>query len=647
MSFLRNFASKIPKLKKRNSESTTGKVKRPNFAVVTMAAIGIIFGDIGTSPLYAFKICFDSKYGIPLAEESIYAVLSMIIWSYLLIVTIKYVLFVLRINNHGEGGVLALMAMALRTAPLNSKKAEVILTLGVLGACLFYGDAVITPAISVLSAVEGLEVTWPNSNHYVVMITIAILMALFMMQRIGTSVIGFLFGSRMIMWFFALAAMGIYQIIENPSILLAFSPHFAISFVKNHATQAFIVIGVVFLAITGVEAIYADIGHFGLRPVQVAWIAIIMPSLILNYLGQGAMLLSHPGLVSNPFFSMVPENYTFGLVILATIATVIASQAVISGTYSMTSQASLLGLLPKLRIITTSKSNMGQIYIPTINWILCIGVILVVLVFRNSQNLAPAYGLCVSLTMLVTVSLAAIVIKSLWKLNIYLASALLVLLFSIDLIFLISNITKFLQGGWFPIFIAALCFIVFMTWYAGQKILRNRNLNEGVPTEEFIKEKITDSTRRVSGLAVFLSDNPKFIPHTLLSNFKQNGIFHDHIVLLKISIWDIPVVGDADRLSIHELGKGVYSVRVVYGFTEKVDINAVLKDFNDRYNLTDDLLKISIFAPRISVSLRAGGELPLWRQRLFAWLIQNETQAVDYYDINLTSVVQLGYKVQF
>ena len=277
MSFLRNFASRIAKFKKRNSESSTGEVKRANFAVVTMAAIGIIFGDIGTSPLYAFKICFDTKYGIPLTEESIYAVLSMIIWSYLLIVTIKYVLFVLRINNHGEGGVLALMAMALRTAPLNSKKAEVILTLGVLGACLFYGDAVITPAISVLSAVEGLEVTWPNSNHYVVMITIAILMALFMMQRIGTSVIGFLFGSRMIMWFFALAAMGIYQIIENPSILFAFSPHFAISFVKNHATQAFIVIGVVFLAITGVEAIYADIGHFGLRPVQFAWIAIIMP----------------------------------------------------------------------------------------------------------------------------------------------------------------------------------------------------------------------------------------------------------------------------------------------------------------------------------------------------------------------------------
>ena len=646
MSLFRLITTKILRLKKQESEIQLSEPKRPNFAMVTMAAIGVIFGDIGTSPLYALKICFDSKYGIPLTQESIFAVLSMIIWSYLLIVTIKYVLFVLRINNHGEGGVLALMAMALRTAPANSRRAEIIVALGVAGACLFYGDAVITPAISVLSAVEGLEVTWPNSTHYVIMVTIAILIGLFMMQRIGTSIIGFLFGSRMIMWFIALAVMGVYQIIDNPSILLAFSPHYALIFIKDHSLQAFVVIGVVFLAITGVEAIYADIGHFGLKPVQFAWIVIIMPSLILNYLGQGAMLLTHPELVSNPFFSMVPEAYTFPLVIMATLATIIASQAVISGTYSMTSQASLLGLLPKLRVLNTSKSNTGQIYIPIINWILCIGVVLVVLIFKSAKNLAPAYGLCVSLTMLVTVVLAAVVIKSFWKINIYIVSSLLIFLFSVDLIFLISNISKFMQGGWFPILIASVCFIILMTWYAGQKILRHRNLSEGISIEDFVNHHITQSSLRVKGVAIFLAENPRFVPTTVLHNFKQNGVYHEHIALLKISIWDVPSVLDSDRLTITDLGKGVYSIRVVYGFTEKVDVNAILKAFNDQFHLVDDLLTISVFAPRNSISINNAANLPLWRQKLFAWLVQNETQAVDFYDINLSCVVQMGSKIQ-
>ena len=646
MSLFRSFISKISIKKSIDTSEDKTAVKRPNFAVLTMAAIGIIFGDIGTSPLYALKICFDSTYGIPLSEQSIFAVLSMIIWSYLLIVTIKYVLFVLRINNHGEGGVLALMAMALRTAPLNSKRAELILSLGVIGACLFYGDAVITPAISVLSAVEGLEVTWPHSSHYVVMITIAILIGLFMMQRIGTSIIGLVFGSRMIMWFIAIAIMGIYQIVENPGILLAFSPHYAVNLIKDHPGQAFVVIGVVFLAITGVEAIYADIGHFGLRPVQFAWIAIIMPSLILNYLGQGAMLLKHPELITNPFFSMVSESLVFPLVLMATLATIIASQAVISGTYSMTSQASLLGLLPKLRVINTSKTNTGQIYLPSINWMLCIGVVLVVLIFKSSKNLAPAYGLCVSLTMLVTVTLAAIVIKNVWKLNVYLASFLVLLLFSIDLIFLISNLSKFMQGGWFPVMIASVCFIILMTWYSGQKILRTRNLSEGLEIQKFVNENISESTHRVEGLAVFLAENPKYVPFPLLSNFKQNGVFHEYIVLLKISIWDVPTVNDSERLTITELGKGFYSLRVFYGFTEKVDINSVLKTFNDKYQLVDDIFKISIFAPRTSISTNPHSTLSLWRQKLFAWLVQNETQAVDYYDINLSSVVQLGTKIK-
>lgn len=646
MSFFKTITAKFSNQRQVEINNTPTVAKRPHFAMLTMAAIGIIFGDIGTSPLYALRICFDSKYGIPLTQESIFAVLSMIIWSYLLIVTCKYVLFVLRINNHGEGGVLALMAMALRTAPLNSKRAEFILTLGVIGACLFYGDAVITPAISVLSAVEGLEVTWPNSSHYVTVITIAILIALFVMQRIGTSVIGFVFGQRMIMWFIAIGSMGVYQIIENPSILLAFNPVYALLLIKDHAGQAFVVIGVVFLAITGVEAIYADIGHFGIRPVQFAWLVIIMPSLILNYLGQGAMLLTHPQLVTNPFFSMVPEQYRFALVIMATLATIIASQAVISGTYSMTSQASLLGLLPKVRVISTSKTNMGQIYIPSINWILCIGVVLVVLIFKNSQNLAPAYGLCVSLTMLVTVTLAAIVIKSVWKLNIYVVSSILILLFSIDLIFLISNISKFMQGGWFPVLIAGGSFLILMTWYSGQKIIRSRSLSEGIELEKFVTEKIKPTNLRVDGLAVFLADNPKYVPSALLNNFKQNGVLHEYIISLKISIWDIPVVASEDRLKVTDLGKGVFLLRAAYGFTEKVDLNSILNLFNDKHQIVDDVMNVSIFAPRTSISIRPGASLPIWRQKLFAWLVQNETQAVDYYNINFSRVVQLGSTIE-
>ncbi len=644
MSIFTFFVSKFRK-QKENSHNTPPKVKKANFGVVTMAAIGVIFGDIGTSPLYALKICFDSKYGIPLTTESVFAVLSMIIWSYLIIVTLKYVLFVLRINNHGEGGVLALMAMALRSAPPNSKRAEVILGLGVIGACLFYGDAAITPAISVLSAVEGLEVTWPNSSHYVIMITVAILIGLFMMQRIGSSIIGLVFGSRMIMWFLAIGAMGIYQIVENPSIILAFNPLYAFALIKDHPSQAFVVIGVVFLAITGVEAIYADIGHFGIRPIQFAWLVIIMPCLILNYLGQGAMLLVHPEYVLNPFFSMVPKAYTFPLVLMATLATIIASQAVISGAYSMSSQASLLGLLPKLRVRHTSKVNTGQIYIPTINWILCLCVVLVVLTFKKSENLAPAYGLCVSLTMLVTVTLAAIVIKNIWKTNIYLVTCFLFLLFSIDMIFLLSNLSKFMQGGWFPVLIASLCFIVLMTWYAGQKIIRAQTLIEGISNESFVENHISPTTLRVDGLGVFLAENPNLVPSILLNNLKQNGVIHKNIILLKISIWDVPSVEDLNRMKIIDLGKGCYSIRVAYGFTEKVDVNKILKTVNDQYHLINDLQNISIFAPRTAVYINPVSELPIWRQRLFAWLVKNETQAVDFYEMNLSCVIQMGARV--
>ena len=404
-----------------NPEYSQSKILRPieikkadhhskgSTSALTLAAIGVVFGDIGTSPLYALKECFSPEHGIPFSADAVFGVISMVFWAFLIVVSLKYVLFVMRANNHGEGGILALMALALRTA--NSKRALIIMLLGVFGACMFYGDAVITPAISVLSAVEGLEIVSPQFTKYVIPITLSILVALFLIQKKGTALVGFLFGPIMVVWFLALGLMGALNIVDNPNILLAANPVYAIDFLMEHSIQAFIVLGAVFLVLTGAEALYADMGHFGIRPIQYAWFFLTMPCLLINYFGQGAMLLSNPEAISNPFFLMVPEAYTFTLVILATMATVIASQAVISGAYSMTSQAILLGFVPRMKIAYTSDKEVGQIYMPAINWFLLALVIAVVLAFKQSSNLAAAYGIAVTTTMIITTLLAAVVMR--------------------------------------------------------------------------------------------------------------------------------------------------------------------------------------------------------------------------------------------
>ena len=625
------------------SDNTHAKGSVP---ALTLAAMGVVFGDIGTSPLYALKECFSPEHGIPFSHDAVLGVISMVFWAFLIVVSLKYVLFVMRANNHGEGGILALMAMALRTAPTNSKRALVIMMLGVFGACMFYGDAVITPAISVLSAVEGLEIVSPNFTKYVIPITIGILVALFFLQKTGTAVVGVLFGPIMVIWFLVLGAMGIYNIIDHPNILLAVNPMYGVNFMLDHSLQAFIVLGAVFLVLTGAEALYADMGHFGIRPIQYAWFFITMPCLLINYFGQGAMLLSNPHTIENPFFLMVPEAYTFTLVILATLATVIASQAVISGAYSMTSQAILLGIVPRMKITYTSEKEVGQIYMPSINWILLVIVVAVVLAFKQSSNLAAAYGIAVTTTMVITTLLAAIVMRVVWKWNAFIVAAVITLFLLVDIAFFMANALKIAEGGWFPLLLGALCFLLLMTWYQGRKLLREKAAEGGIPLESFVKSLLMSPPTRVSGTAVFLTSHVDYVPVAMLHNLKHNQVLHQRVIFLKISVWDVPYVQDQDRLNLKNMDGGIYLVRAMYGFKETPDVNHILDLLDTQHQIKCDLMETSFFLARDTVVPSAIPGMAMWRERLFAWMYQNAAKPSDFFQIPTNRVVELGAKIE-
>lgn len=617
-----------------------------SMSYLMLAAIGVVFGDIGTSPLYALKECFSPDHGIPFSTDAVFGIISMVFWAFLIVVSLKYVLFVMRANNHGEGGILALMALALRTAPANSKRALTIMTLGVLGACMFYGDAVITPAISVLSAVEGLEVVSPEFTKYVIPITLVILIALFLIQKKGTAVVGVLFGPIMVLWFLVLALMGAYNIVDNPSILLAANPLYAIHFLIEHSLQAFIVLGAVFLVLTGAEALYADMGHFGIKPIQLAWFFLTMPCLLINYFGQGAMLLSNPDAIANPFFLMVPEAYTFTLVILATMATVIASQAVISGAYSMTSQAILLGFVPRMKIAYTSDKEVGQIYIPTINWMLLVLVVAVVLAFKQSSNLAAAYGIAVTTTMVITTILAAIVMKAVWKWNSLLVTSVIALFLLVDIAFFAANALKIAEGGWFPLLLGAFCFLLLMTWYKGRMLLRQKAIEGGIPLEAFIQSLLANEPIRVNGTAVFLTAHVDYVPVAMLHNLKHNQVLHSRVIFLKISIWDVPYVENGDRINLKELGGGVYLVRAMYGFKETPDINQIMELLARQYDIQCEPMATSYFLARDTVIPSAIPGMAIWRERLFCWMYQNAAKPSDFFSIPTNRVVELGAKVE-
>ena len=642
-----------------NPEYSESKILRPidikkaphthakgSVAALTLAAIGVVFGDIGTSPLYALKECFSPDHGIPFSSEAVFGVISMVFWAFLIVVSLKYVLFVMRANNHGEGGILALMALALRTAPNGSKRAMGIMMLGVFGACMFYGDAVITPAISVLSAVEGLEIVSKDFTRFVIPITLGILILLFLLQRTGTSVVGILFGPVMLIWFFVLGLMGFYNVIENPSIFLAVNPVHAINFMTEHSLQAFIVLGAVFLVLTGAEALYADMGHFGIRPIQYAWFFITMPCLLLNYFGQGAMLLANPEAIANPFFLMVPESYTFTLVILATLATVIASQAVISGAYSMTKEAILLGFVPRMRISHTSDNEVGQIYMPTINWILLIVVIAVVAAFKKSENLAAAYGIAVTTTMVITTFLAAIVMRVVWKWNPIWVTVVISLFLAVDIAFFAANLLKILEGGWFPLLLGLFCFLLLMTWYQGRKLLREKAIESGIPLESFVEALLAHPPHRVEGTAVFLTAHVDYVPVAMLHNLKHNRVLHERVIFLKVSVWDVPYVQNSDRLTFKDMGGGVYLVRAMYGFKETPDVNQVLDLLATQYQVKCDLMDTSFFLARDTVVPSAIPGMALWRERIFAWMFQNAAKPSDFFQIPTNRVVELGAKIE-
>ncbi len=619
---------------------------KASLPTLTLAAIGVVFGDIGTSPLYALKECFSPEHGIPFSPEAVMGVLSMVFWAFMIVVSLKYVLFVLRANNHGEGGILALMALALRTAPANSKKAIIIMMLGVFGACMFYGDAVITPAISVLSAVEGLEVVSPQFKQYVIPITLAILIALFLIQRKGTALVGFLFGPIVVIWFLVLGVMGIYNIVENPNVLLAVNPIFAINFLSEHSLQAFIVLGAVFLVVTGAEALYADMGHFGIRPIQYAWFLLTMPCLLLNYFGQGALILANPEAISNPFFLMVPEAYTLGLVMIATMATVIASQAVISGAYSMTSQAILLGFIPRMKILYTSEKEVGQIYMPTINWMLLALVVAVVLAFKQSSNLAAAYGIAVTTTMVVTTLLAAVVMKSVWKWNSVLVAIVIGIFLLVDIAFLAANMLKITEGGWFPLLLGAICFLLLITWYKGRMLLRKKAIESGIPLEAFIKSLLVSEPIRVNGTAVFLTAHVDYVPVAMLHNLKHNQVLHKRVIFLKISVWDIPYVENKDRINLKDMGGGTYLVRAIYGFKETPDVNQIMELLASEHDIKCEPMETSFFLARDTVVPSAIPGMALWREKLFAWMYQNAAKPSDFFSIPTNRVVELGAKVE-
>jgi KUP system potassium uptake protein len=620
--------------------------KKGATATLMFAAIGVVFGDIGTSPLYALKECFSPDHGIPFSADAVYGVISMVFWAFAIVVSLKYVLFVMRANNNGEGGILALMALALRTAPSGSKRSLVIIMAGVFGACMFYGDAIITPAISVLSAVEGLEVISPDLSQFVIPITIVILVMLFFIQKIGTDVVGKLFGPIMVMWFVVIGLMGLNQVIENPAIFAAINPMYAMHFMEEHALQGFIVLGAVFLVLTGAEALYADMGHFGAEPIRMGWFFIVMPCLLLNYFGQGAMFLNNPETITNPFFLMVPEAFVFPLVILATAATVIASQAVISGAFSMTSQAILLGFVPRMKVRHTSDREIGQIYMPAINWMLLILVVAVVLAFKKSENLAAAYGIAVTTTMIVTTFLAAIVMRVVWHWSRVLVTLVISAFLAVDLAFLTANLLKILEGGWFPLLLGAICFLLLMTWYQGRQILRRNAVNDGIELKSFIDVLMQHPPHRVEGTAIFLTAHVDYVPVSFMHNLKHNHVLHERVFFLKVSIWDVPYVKDEERITLRDLGNGIYIVRAIYGFNETPDMGQIIALIEKSSDLKFDLMSTSFFLSRDTIVSTEIPGMAMWRERLFAWMYQNAGRQSDFFKIPANRLVELGAKVE-
>lgn len=618
------------------------KVRDP-LAVLILGAIGIVFGDIGTSPLYAIKESFAGAHPLPLDEAHIYGVLSLVFWSLTIIVSIKYTMLMMRIDNRGEGGSLALLAMVTRLLK-GSPASGLVIGLGIFAATLFYGDSMLTPAISVLSAVEGLQVISPKLDAYVIPITVAILLFLFTIQSVGTAKIGFLFGPIIVMWFTALSVIGVYNITAMPEVLKALNPIHAVNFFILDGWLAFLAMGSVVLAVTGAEALYADMGHFGARSIRLGWFWLVFPALMLNYLGQGALLLTDPSAIENPFYRAVPSWALIPMIILAAMATVIASQAVISGAFSITRQAIQLGFLPRLTTIHTSEREQGQIYMPFVNWALLISVVALVLGFKSSSNLAAAYGLAVTGTMTISTILFAVVVFKIWRAFPIRAALLVGVLLAVDLTFLAATATKITHGGWFPLVIGLIAFTLLMTWKKGRTLLTRCMNDEAMPLDLFLNS-LSAKVTRVPGTAVFLTAHQSGVPHALLHNMKHNKVIHERVIFLTAIIEDVPHVPNEERLDVQHIGRRFYRVLVRYGYMDDPDIPAALKAAAP-LGLEPQEMETSYFLGRETLIPSNHPGMALWREGLFAWMTRNATSAMDYFKLPPNRVVELGTQVE-
>jgi KUP system potassium uptake protein len=621
------------------------KQSKQSRGALALAALGIVYGDIGTSPLYAAKEVFNPSYGIPFSATNVVGGVSAIFWALMIIVSIKYVILIMRADNRSEGGIMALLALASASVKEKPGWGRALAVLGVFGAALFYGDGVITPAISVLSAIEGLEVAAPALKPYVIPLTVAVLIALFAIQRRGTATVGALFGPVMIVWFAILGYIGIVNIVRAPQILHAVNPLHAYAFLTQHGLASFAVLGAVFLAVTGAEALYADMGHFGKAPIRAAWFACVLPGLMLNYFGQGALLIANPLAVENPFFLMFPDWALLPMVVLATAATVIASQAVISGTYSMTRQAIQLGFLPRMNIIQTSDTEFGQIYIPAINWTLLVAIIAAVIGFGSSSNLASAYGLAVSGTMLITTLLTFFVIRFGWRYSLTLCVLSTTFFLIVDVAFFTANLFKLVEGGWFPLVMGGLIFTLMVTWRRGREVLFHHLRESALQLEPFLKMLFQHPPHRVEGTAVFLIGNPDATPHALLHNLAHNKVIHERVVFLTVVVRDIPRVPFEERVSIESLGNNCYRLKLSYGFKDVVDVPQTLS-LCEIDGAGFNVLETSFFVSRETVIPTPGDGMALWRERLFATMTRNAGSIVEYFKIPANRVIELGTQVE-
>jgi KUP system potassium uptake protein len=611
---------------------------------LTLGAIGVVYGDIGTSVLYSIKEVFGSGH-VAFTPDNVYGILSIFFWTLTVIVSLKYVTLVLRADNNGEGGLVAMLALASSSVRDKPKLRRVLLVVGIFGTCLFYGDGVITPAISVLSAVEGLEVVSPTFKRFVIPLTLLILLCLFSVQKRGTGGIGKFFGPITLVWFIAIAILGLYHIVGHPEILWAISPHYAVMFIWSQPFTAFIILGAVVLCVTGGEALYADMGHFGKKPIRLAWFSIVMPCLTLNYFGQGALLLAEPEAVKNPFFNMAPDWALIPLVILATAATVIASQALITGAFSVTKQVIQLGYLPRLQILHTSEKETGQIYMPLVNWGLFVVIVLAVVMFKTSSNLAAAYGIAVCTDMLITTVLTFFVIRYAWKYPLWLCIAATSVFFVVDLAFWSSNLLKLADGGWFPLFIGGLILVLMLTWRDGRSLLHHKTRDEAINLSSFLEALFIAPPTRVEGTAVFLTSEDGIVPNAMLHNLKHNKVLHAQNLFVTVRNHEVPWIPDDKRIEFSDLGGNCWQVMVHYGFKDDPDVPFALSllrgQLGDIHPMTT-----SYFLSRDSIVPTVDGGMSQWREKLFAQMYLNASAAADFLNLPSNAVVEMGSKIE-